>query len=187
MNTSELGLDKKRVLESGENSELKCLIGQIKWVSTQSCPDISFENCMLGGRVAKATVADVHQANKVVRKIRGQTLDLMFPNDLELSSVGLVCFCDASLANLQDKGSQGGFLIFLVDGAGTFSLLCWLSKRIKRVINSSLSAECLEAVEATETCLLIRDRLEEMLCRPSGSIKITLVTDNRSLVDAVHS
>ena len=106
MNTGELGLDKKRVLESGENSELKRLIGQINWVSTQSRPDISFENCVLGGRVAKATVADVHQANKVVRKIRGQTLDLMFPNDLELSSVGLVCFCGASLANLQDKGSQ---------------------------------------------------------------------------------
>ena len=186
MNTGELGLDKKRVLESGENSELKRLIGQINWVSTQSRPDISFENCMLGGRVAKAIVADVHQANKVVRKIRGQTLDLMFPNDLELSSVGLVCFCDASLANLQDKGSQGGFLIFLVDGAGAFSLLCWQSKRIKRVVNSSLSAECLEAVDAAETCLLISDRLEEMLCRPSGSIKITLVTDNRSLVDAVH-
>ena len=35
MCTGELGLDKKRVLESGENSELKRLIGQINWVPTQ--------------------------------------------------------------------------------------------------------------------------------------------------------
>ena len=49
---------------------------------------------------------------------------------------------------------------------------------MKRVVNSLLSAECLEAVEAAETCILLRARLEELLCIPSQSIKICLITDS---------
>ena len=184
--TAKLGVDRSRLLEPAESSELKHLIGQINWVSTQSRPDVSYDSCILGGRVSKATVADVHQANKVIRKIRGRTLDLIFPENLDLTTVRLICFCDASFANLANRGSQGAFLIFMADATGIFSLICWQSKRVKRTVNSTLSAECLSAVDAAETCILIRDRLEEMLCLTSGIIKITLVTDNRSLVDAVH-
>ena len=105
---------------------------------------------------------------------------------MDLKTVRLVSFCDASHANLHDRGSQGGYLIFLIDGKGHYSLIGWQSKRIKRIVNSSLAAECLEAVEAAQTCVLIRERLAQLLCRGPETIKISLLTDNRSLIDAVH-
>lgn len=97
-------------------------------------------------------------------------------------------FCDASYANLPDRGSQGGFITFLIDTSGQYCLFAWQSKRIKRVVNSTLAAECLAAVEAAETCILLRSTLEELLSLPSpGKIRISVLCDNRSLVDAVHS
>ena len=74
----------------------------------------------------------------------------------------------------------------MVDGAGNCSLICWQSKHIKRVVNSSLSAECLEAVEAAETCILLRAIIEDMLCLDADSVKISILSDNKSLVEAVH-
>ena len=186
MDTSQLGKDKSRLLNSKEKTELKAMIGQINWASTQSRPDVSFENCILGGLADKSTVAEVYQANKIVRKLQSQRLDLFFSSMFDLESVRIVTFCDSSFGNLHDYGSQGGSLIFLIDRNGLFNLISWKSKRIKRVVNASLSAECLEAVDAAETSLLIRNKLEDMLSLNHGSLPISILCDHKGLVEAVH-
>ena len=187
IDTSGCGVDRKRTLTHEEVSQFRHVVGQVNWVATQARPDVAFDNCVLGNSTSQTTVADLHRANKVIRKIRGQSVTLTFPSGLDLSTIHIVCFTDASFANLPDRGSQGGFIMFVVDDKGVYSTIAWQSKRIKRVVNSSLSAECLEAVEAAETCILLRARLEELLCIPSQSIKISLITDSKSLLDAVHT
>lgn len=187
IDTSICGTDKKKDLNKDEASQFKRVVGQINWVATQSRPDVSFDNCILGNSASKATVGDIYQANKVLRRIRGFPVTLFFPTSLDLGSCRIVCFTDASFANLPDRGSQGGYIMFIVDMEGIYAPLAWQSKRIKRVVNSSLSSECLEAVEAAETCILLRERLQEMLCLKQGSVKISLLTDSKSLLDAVHT
>ena len=112
MDTSRLGKDKTRPLDSDERSEFKHLVGQINWVATQCRPHVAYENCLLGSQADKSTVAEVYLANKVVRKIQEQSLNLIFPKDLDLKTLRIVSFCDAAFANLHDKGSQGGYMIF---------------------------------------------------------------------------
>ena len=185
--THYVGVDKKKPLTPDELKRLKQTVGQINWVTTQSRPDIAFDNCMLGNSISHASVSNIYQANKVLKKIRGQSVTLNFPSSLNLNTCHIVCFSDASFANLPDRGSQGGYIIFLVDSNGEYVILAWQSKRIKRVVNSSLSAECLQAVEAAETCILLRDRFEDFLCLPSKSVKISIIIDNKSLLDAVHT
>ena len=186
LDTSKFGTDKKRLLNTQEKSEIKHLIGQINWIASQSRPDISFENCILGSLVDKSTVAEVYNANKVVKRLKGQPFYLFFPKGMDLRTVRIVTFCDAAHANLSDRGSQGGLLIFLVDMKGVYSLIHWHSKRVKRVVSSSLSAECLTAVDAAETSFLLRNKLEEMMCLESHTLKISILSDNKSLVQAVH-
>ena len=186
LDTRKFGNDKKRLLNTQEKLEIKHLIGQINWIATQSRPDISFENCILGSLADKATVAEVYNANKVVKRLKGQPFYLFFPKEMDLRTVQIVTFCDAAHANLSDRGSQGGLLIFLVDIKGVYSLIHWHSKRVKRVVSSSLSAECLTAVDAAETSFLLRHKLEEMLCLGSQTLKISILSDNKSLVQAVH-
>ena len=169
-----------------KENEMKQIAGQINWVATQCRLDVSYENCVFGGVADKTVVSDVYQANKIVMKVQGQSLNLSFSSDFDSSSVRIVSFCDAAFTNLSDYGSQGGFMNFIVDKKGSYSLVSWQSKRIKRVVNSSLSAECLVAFEAAEMFILLRTKIEEMLCLTPESIHVSVLSDNKSLVDAVH-
>ena len=115
-------------------------------------------------------------------------MSLTYPAGLNIKKCQLISFCDASFANLPDRGSQGGYITFLIDDKGTYCPIAWQSRRIKRVVNSTLAAECLVAVEAAEHCILLKLTLEEMLCfQHEQSISISVISDNKSLVDAAHT
>ena len=192
MNTAELGADRSRVLSPAEVTKLKQMSGQINWAATQARPDMAFENCMVGNSIKNATVSDVYKANKVLRRLRDQPVFLFFPK-LTVKACRLVGFCDASFGNLPDRGSQGGYLIFLVDDLGRYCPLAWQSRRIRRVVNSTLAAECLAAVEVAEACVYLATILKELLSwkpahhKGDAEFPISIMCDNKSLVDAVHS
>ena len=60
-------------------------------------------------------------------------------------------FCDTSFANLVNRGSQGGFVVFLCDDDGQYCPIVWQSQRLHRVVSSTLAAECLAAMEVADT------------------------------------
>ena len=67
----------------------------------------------------------------------------------------LLVFCDASFANMSKGGSQGGYIIFLSDAFGNkINPIAWQSHRIKRIVNSTLTAEAMELIEASEKSIL---------------------------------
>ena len=68
-------------------------------------------------------------------------------------NIRLECFSDASLANLCDCGSQGGFIIFLAEENDTRYPIMWKSRKVRRVVSSTLAAEMLTLVEVAE-CIL---------------------------------
>ena len=184
IDTSNLGSDKNRPLDQQEITLLRSKIGQLNWISSQSRPDLAYDSCIASNSTRKPTVGDIQLMNKIVRKSGGQNIQLLFPTSLKIKSCQIVAFCDASHANLPDRGSQGGFIIFLIDKIGTYCPISWQSKRIKRVVNSTLAAECLAAVETAESCLLLQSTLCDIL---NSKLKVSVFSDNRSLVDAAHT
>ena len=86
--------------------------------------------------------------------------------------------------NLDDGGSLGGYLIFLSDDTGKRAFLSWQSKRVRRVVKSTHTAESLALLDATQAGVYLRHMVTEML-----GIKpiIRCYVDNISLVKAVHS
>ena len=60
-------------------------------------------------------------------------MQLRFPRGLDLSSCSIAVFCDASFANLPDKGSKGVHIFFLIDNSGRYCVLNWQSRRLRRV------------------------------------------------------
>lgn len=187
MDSTNLGPDKSRCLDLEEVAELRKISGQINWVATQSRPDVAFDNCVIGNSIKNATVTTAKMLNKVIRKLRSEEVSLLFPSKMDLDSCEIICFCDSGFANLPDCGSQEGIITFLIDQKGYYCIIAWYSKRIKRVVNSSLAAECLAAVDAAETSILLRAKLTELLCPSDRTIRISLLSDSKSLVDNVHS
>ena len=79
-------------------------------------------------------------------------------------------------------------IIFLVDNSGRYCVLNWQSRRIRRVVNSTIAAECLAALDAAETSVLICATLKEYIDPTSElHVPISVMCDNKSLVEAIHS
>ena len=101
----------------------------------------------------------------------------------------LVSFSDASLANLKNGGSQGGGIIFIVGENGKYAPLSWNSKKIKRMVKSTIAAETLALLEGSENCFWLGSIIKDMLDADYSPLvfPIRALTDNQSLCDAVHS
>merc|ERR1712240_725053 len=65
--------------------------------------------------------------------------------------------------------------------------LAWQSRRIRRVVHSTIAAECLSAVEVAETCTFLSKIIQELLSKVPQKILILILNDNKSLVDHLHS
>ena len=175
--------DKSRVLSEDEQALFRKICGQLNWISTQSRPDIAFDVCQLSTRLNTATVQDILQANKVLRKVKQNRFSLKY---VALKQPWkLVVYCDASYANLKDGSSQGGMIIFLVDGEGRASPITWISKKLRRVCRSTIAAETMSLLDAVDTSVWLSHLLDELKDKQLHTTEI--YTDNMSLTEAVHS
>ena len=175
-------------LTADEKKLLKRFSGQINWLVTQCRPDIAYDNCIVGNSLQSPTVKDIVYANKIIGKLNSADASLLFYAGLDLSKCSIVSFCDASFGNLPNGGSQGAFITFLVDSNGTYCPISWQSRRIKRVVKSTVAAECLAAIESAESSVLLCTIFREMCSRrDNSSVNVVIFCDNRNLVDSVHS
>ena len=84
---------------------------------------MSFDVLELSMSVKDATVANIHQANKAIKKLQSNPSKIVFPRIGPKECFKLMTFADASHGNLCDGvSSGGGFLVVLV-GQGN---LCFL-------------------------------------------------------------
>ena len=78
-------------------------------------------------------------------------------------------------------------MIFLVGENSKCILLNWQSKRIRRVVRSSLAAETLAMSDAVDNGVYLTKMLSELLFNDENCIPIEVVTDSKLLYDALHS
>ena len=170
--------------------ELRAVVGQLLWVSDQTRPDISFDTCQLSSSLKSATVEDQPRANKTIKKLKSNVVKLRFPNIGQVEKAQLVPFSDASLGNMKNGGSQGGGIIFIVGENGGYAPISWNSRKIKRMVKSTIAAETLALfVRRIRKLLLVRFHIQgDVRCgRFFISYPIQALTDNQLLCDAVHS
>ena len=178
-------MEKRSELSERERTEYRAVIGQLNWIATYSRPDISFDVCELSTRIKCATIEDLLRLNKVVERVTQDCVRVFFPRIKSLESCQLECYSDASFGNLTDSGSQGAFVIFLKDETGKRCPLLWQTKKIRRVVKSTLSAETLALLDCAEAAVYVNF----ILCEVSGcqALKINCLVDNKSLVDALQT
>ena len=157
-----LGLNKSLELHDDEKSELRHLSGQLNWITSQSRPDLAYDNCIVANSIRASQVKDVIKANTSVQKAKYHDVSLRYNWTVDLESCKIIGYTDSSFGNLSDGGSQGSFVILLIDIRGQPSLISWQSLRIRRVANSSLAAECIAAVEAADFCIYLQTLLREI-------------------------
>ena len=131
----------------------------------------------------------MHEANKVIKKLKSEHVTLKFQNLGDDDSLKLVVFSDASMGNLPDGGTQGGHLIVLMGKEGIFSPVCWQSKMNRRVVRSTLAGETLALADGIDHAIFLSSLYSELTTGKvtQGILPVICVTDNYSLVDAIKS
>ena len=173
-------------LSRRELEKYRALIGQMNWLSTQSRPDVAFSVCDLSKKTDSLTVDSIIRANKIVKMVKSEEVSLHFRPLQDVKSLKIECYSDASYANLRDGGSQGGYLIFVSDEQNNRSLVSWQSRRVRRVVKSTLAAEALALLDAAQAGVLMAHMISEILSLENSPI-VNCYVDNRSLVESLHS
>jgi hypothetical protein len=146
LKTIPVSITSEEGFSSDQRKILKQFCGQINWLTSQGRPDIAFDSCYIANSLKTGSSNVFHFANKTIRKIQQQDANLNFPSDIDIESCKVVSFCDASHANLPNAGSQGGFVSFLIDKNGLYCPITWQSRKLRRVVKSTIAAECLAIV-----------------------------------------
>ena len=142
---------KGKGLTDSETREYRALVGQLNWNATQIRPDIAFDVCALSSACNKATVGDVCLMNKVVSRVHSNCVRLYFHKLESLEECTLECYADAAFANLNNSGAQGCFIIFLQDARQNRCPIYWETKKVTRVVKSTLLAETMALLDCAET------------------------------------
>ena len=156
------GIQRDSLLCETETEQLRSKIGQILWVAKQTRPDVMFDACILASILKNATVQSIHDANKVIRKLKADKVTLKFHRLGNNDALNLTVFSDASLGNLSDGGTQGGTLVTLMGENRMFSPLCWQSKRIRRVVRSTLAGETLAMSDGIDNAIFFATIFSEL-------------------------
>ena len=156
----------ERILNSKEHTQFRGSVGSLGWLVDHCCPQLSFQLAELRGKQSSPTVPDLLRLNKVVRTAKVIQSKIKI-RSIPVEHLRFMGVHDAAHANLEGGTSQQGHLIFAVHASITncrapVSVLSWQSKKIKRVVRSSLAAETCSMSICLEHLDLIRTMLEQM-------------------------
>ena len=174
-------------LSAQERSILRSKVGQLLWLAKQTRPDIAFDVATVASRLSISTVEDMKRVNKIIRKVQSEQVNLNF-HDLG-EQMELLLFSDASFGNLADGGSQGGYVIFLKGMNGKINPVAWQSKKIRRVVRSTLASEALALADGVDCVISLAMLLNELLFDEydANKIPIKCYVDNNDLYKAIYS
>ena len=138
-------------LEANVHSQFRGGVGQLQWLQLQGNPLLSFATGILQSRSATPNGHDLLSLNKLMREAKYMP-DLCWWIVSVPSPFVWLTAADAAWANRPDGSSTRGHVIMaahpniLRGESSTVSVLAWNSRKIRRVVRSSLGEEHTSAV-----------------------------------------
>ena len=100
----------------------------------------------------------------------------------------IVAYTDAATMKIDNPFSVAGHIVFLLNKkTNNVVPLTWSSKKIERVVNSSLGAEVIAGTKLIGTLYFIKEILKQMYGTKIGDIPCLLLTDSKDLYEAIHN
>ena len=184
-----------------EITKLRAIIGSLQYAVTHTRPDIASRLGEVQVQLSQPTVQTLLSANKVLREAQVNDEVKICFRHIPPDEVTHVAFGDASFASPKQLASFQGSLIFATtpdlqkNQQAPLSPLTWSSKKISRVVRSTLSAEAYSMSRSVDKLGWLR-LLWGILSVPEfkwrepqlGYFQLpsaTVVTDCKSLYDLV--
>lgn len=175
----------QELVSESERTEIRKAIGKLNWLACMTRPEISFTVSDISSRITSATISDVKLTNKTIKFLKTTKGYIKIPR-IELSSLKLMVYADASFNNLGNGHSQGGHIVLIADSKGNCSAISWSSNRLRRVVRSTLAAETLSFADGADSAFYLSKMMKDFL--PEVNIPpIECYSDSRSLFESSGS
>ena len=182
------GLVKADVLPEKHQSMFRSLASKLNMLALSSRPDFSFAAKYLTSRYGKATKSDLTRAVKLINRAKAETTEMIIPNLGDMRDWLVIGISDASNKSANEIFSVGGHVIMLVNKTTeAAAVVHWSSKKITRVVSSSLAAETLALQQMTGTLFLVRQILEGLCGSQANRIPCLALTDSKNLWSCIHN
>ena len=181
-----------------ERTLFRSLIGALQYAAVHTRPDLSAKVGELQSNVTRAKVEDLIQANKVLYEAKVNKVALMVL-PIEPTRVTFCAFSDASFMSNKSLHAHQGTIIFVTtpellgNQKAVVAPIAWTSKKVPRVVRSTLSAEAAALSNSVDRLLWIRMMwawISNPNCEWSNPEQVlesqtrsAVVTDYRSMYD----
>ena len=134
-------------ITSQELQDLRGLIGSLQYAATNTRPDLSCRLSLLQAKVTCATVSDLLHGNRLLNDAKRCSDTEIRIKALPPQRVRFISFSDAAFATREKAHSQKGCLILTTTDdidqlkSAPVSPVIWYSKKINRVVASTLASE----------------------------------------------
>lgn len=130
-----------------EKQGLRGLIGSLQYAATNTRADISARLSLLQAKINCATIGDLHEANRLLGDCQKHSQVKLIVWPIPPEQIRFVAYSDASFATREKQQSQKGTIILtahqdiMQQKPAQAGALLWSSKKIDRIVASTLAAE----------------------------------------------
>jgi len=164
------------LVSENERQSLRGLVGSLQYAATNTRPDISAKLSLLQAKINSACVKDLLEANKLLTEAKHHKETKITIKSIPLEDIRFVSFSDAAFANRANAQSQKGCLILAASKnigewkASDVSPLIWYSRKIARVVGSTLASEAYALSGSVDLLSWLRIQWS-WICQPSHEWK----------------
>ena len=168
-----------------ERRILKKITGKISWLAEGCRPDLSYNVLEMSRKNNKATIKDLKDVSKVMKKVRERESKLTFRKIV--ADDKLIVYSETDASYKQEEKSIAGQIIMLGSRMEEdVNFIFWKSKTIDRVCESSKDAEARGLTSIIDTSKFLTSQLEFMLSN-NRKIPIKIFTDNVPVLESIAS
>jgi hypothetical protein len=173
-------LDKIRRPET--QKDLVSVRAALQYIAGCTRPDVASCVQLLSSAVASPTAQTYREMANIVNWIDGtRDLQLNFVA-LDMNTLRMVVFADASFANASSLASQIGFVVCLADDGGNANIVHYGSQRCKRVTRSVMAAELHALSYGFDQAFVAHHVAEEIFAK---QIPLDAYIDSRTVFNTV--
>eukprot|EP00435_Cladocopium_sp_Y103_P017306 s4178_g4.t1 len=167
-NISPIQIDRHRrkneqeMVNESERQGLRGLIGSLQYAATNTRPDIAARLSLLQSKINCAKICDLLEANRLLGDAKKHASVTVTISSIPEDEIRMIAYSDASFATRDRQQSQKGHLILAAhqdvfqQKIALASPISWSSKKIERVVASTLAAETYALSYTVDTLNWIR-------------------------------
>ena len=170
-------------LDPNEVTLFRSLLGKLMWIAGQTTLDIAYKVCNLSLGLAHPRKKHFTLANSIVKYLRSLHVPLIYRPFV--GEWTFIVYSDASFGTAEECASIEGGLMFLGGGGGhgPMNLICWCSRKFRRVVRSTFAGELLEVNDAIDRVVPL-DELAKVVM--GHALEVRVRTDCKSVYDTVY-